>query len=411
MTRRAFFLLPLAAALALSQPPARAPLALPVPFEDKSFFVLTLIERSPSARAAVEADSALAAIASAKRAALARIASECTQTPCFTAAMKWTEEEIDAADKSLRALYRAGGAIRALAGGPLRESGMYERHRARGGEELLAQAWREAARRANLMIEVFAEGKPPSYPAIDSPLYDLNAPLFPRLLASIAAALDDAEPTLFFAPSTRFALMLMDAHHRDESARYEPLHLGENASALARVPSIAWDAFPYTVIIVPGAGGQRIDVPLSPGGKLRCMLAAKRFKQGMAPFILVSGGHVHPNRTPFAEAIEMKRSLIRDFGVPANAVFVDPHARHTTTNLRNAVRQIYRYGIPFERKALITTDQSQSAYIESEIFRVRCDKELGYQPHLLHKRLSRFDLEMTGRLDSLHIDPLELLDP
>lgn len=411
MTRRSALFFPLLAALAFSQPPARVPLPLPTPLEDKSFFVLTLMERTPEARAAIEANSSLAAIASAKRDALARIARECKDTPCFTTVMKFTGEEIEAAEESLRALYRSGGPLRALADGPLRASGMYERHRARGGEELLARAWLEAAQRANLMIEVFAEGKPPRYAAIDSPLYDLNTPIFPRLLASIAGVLGDADPTLFFEPSTRFALMLMDAHHRDESARYEPLHVGENAAALARVPSIAWDRFPYSVIVVPGAGGQYMDVPLSPAGKLRCMLAAKRFKQGMAPFILVSGGHVHPNRTPFAEAIEMKRSLIRDFAIPANAIFVDPHARHTTTNLRNAVRQIYRYGLPLDRKALITTDPSQSAYIESDAFRARCDKELGYQPHLLHKRLSRFDLEMTGQLDSLHIDPLELLDP
>jgi hypothetical protein len=43
------------------------------------------------------------------------------------------------------------------------------------------------------------------------------------------------------------------------------------------------------------------------------------------------------------------------FGIPANAIIVDPHARHTTTKMRNAARLIYRYGMPFSAKALVTT--------------------------------------------------------
>jgi uncharacterized SAM-binding protein YcdF (DUF218 family) len=31
----------------------------------------------------------------------------------------------------------------------------------------------------------------------------------------------------------------------------------------------------------------------------------------------------------------MKRQLVALFGIPESAILVDPHARHTTTNLRN----------------------------------------------------------------------------
>src|SRR5262249_26233788 len=133
--------------------------------------------------------------------------------------------------------------------------------------------------------------------------------------------------------------------------------------------------------------------------------------QGKAPFILVSGGYVHPNQTPFAEAIEMKRVLIQDFGVPAEAILVDPHARHTTTNLRNAARILYRYGVPFERKALIATDVDQSAYIEGQVFAKRCVDELGYAPTRLLARISGFDLEFVPSIESLQIDPADPLDP
>jgi hypothetical protein len=125
----------------------------------------------------------------------------------------------------------------------------------------------------------------------------------------------------------------------------------------------------------------------------------------------VSGGYVHPNQTLFNEAIEMKRSLVRDFGVPAEAILIDPHARHTTTNLRNAARLAFRYGLPGERPMLITSDQSQSAYITGAVFRDRCLKELGYQPGTLGKRLSKFDVEFTPAIDALHADARDPLDP
>ena len=48
------------------------------------------------------------------------------------------------------------------------------------------------------------------------------------------------------------------------------------------------------------------------------------FRQKKAPFILVSGGNVHPNLTPYNEALEMKMALMREFGVPENAILVDP---------------------------------------------------------------------------------------
>ncbi|HYA16921.1 MAG TPA: YdcF family protein, partial [Bryobacteraceae bacterium] len=129
--------------------------------------------------------------------------------------------------------------------------------------------------------------------------------------------------------------------------------------------SVQWEKFPYSVIVVPGAGPDTLAWSFSPEGKARVTLAAKRFRDGKAPFILVSGGYVHPSQTPYCEALEMKKSLIADFGIPADAILIDPHARHTTTNIRNAVREIYRYGMPFGKKALITTDPAQSASIEN----------------------------------------------
>jgi hypothetical protein len=203
----------------------------------------------------------------------------------------------------------------------------------------------------------------------------------------------------------------LDVNHRDEAGRFEPMEKGPNAAAYRNIVTTDWKRYPYSVIVVPGSGNDQPGIALSGAGKLRVQLAAKRYRDGKAPFILVSGGFVHPMQTPYAEAIEMKRELMAKYGIPESAILVDPHARHTTTNIRNAARIMYRYGMPFAAKALITTDPSQSASIENPNFAQRCLNELGYVPHRLLGRTSLFDLEFVPLLDSLQADPLDPLDP
>src|SRR5262249_29624679 len=140
-------------------------------------------------------------------------------------------------------------------------------------------------------------------------------------------------------------------------------------------------------------------------------LAVRRYREHRAPLIIVSGGLVHPNQPSFAEAIEMKKVLVSDYAIPADDIIVEPHARHTTTNIRNAVRLMWRYSIPFDKPGLITTDIYHSKTIGSDDFKKRLDREIGYQPHELGRRISDFDLEFLPRLDALQMDSTELLDP
>src|ERR1700761_6585738 len=153
------------------------------------------------------------------------------------------------------------------------------------------------------------------------------------------------------------------------------------------------------------------EVHLSPVGGFRVRLAAQRWREGKAPFLIVSGGHVHPNKTPYAEAIEMKAALVRDYAVPAEAIFVDPYARHTTTNLRNAVRILFRAGAPMDRAMLITTSKDQSLSIELPSFAARNTTELGYVPITGVKRLTPFDVSALPNIISLHADMTDPLDP
>jgi hypothetical protein len=332
---------------------------------------------------------------------------------CYLKAMRWNEDESKEAGRALAGLYESSRAVRIFVDGPLRVSGMYVRYNAEPGGQLLERAWADCAAAINRMIDVYGAGKAPRYPEIDAMTYDAASTVWKHDVEVLASVLEDDRLsfTLFFSSSLRFAGELMFLNHRDEAGRHEPLELNENAAAFRHVASIDWDKYPYSAIVVPGAGNDRFGVHLSPGGKLRDEIAAKRFREGKAPFLIVSGGYVHPERTEYSEAIEMKRDLMSRFGIPPEAILVDPHARHTTTNLRNAARLLYRYAFPFDKKALVTTDQQQSEYIENPNFEKRCLEELGYVPYRLERRTSAFDLEFVPRIESLHADPTDPLDP
>jgi hypothetical protein len=319
--------------------------------------------------------------------------------------MKFTDAQID---EVKRALSRVSAPALIA---ELKSSKMYVRYN--DDPELLGKAWTDAANGINHVIDVYALGMPPRYPAIDSPVYDPTTAAGARNVRDIAAVLADdrASLDLFFSASLRFALSLMDINLRDEAGRLEPMERGVNAAAFQKIRATDFKKYPYTVIVVPGSGNDRDGVRISPGSKLRVQLAAKRYRDGKAPFILVSGGFVHPAMTSYAEAVEMKRELMEKYSIPESAILIDPHARHTTTNMRNAARIMYRYGMPFSATALVTTDQAQSASMERPEFEQRCMREMGHMPVRILRRISAFDLEFVPRIEALHSDPGDPLDP
>jgi hypothetical protein len=392
--------------------PSHAPLPLTAPVQDKNFYVLSLLERDRAVAGVLAADAELGAIRSAKQEALHKAAATCEiDVACFLAALRLSDAEVGQAATALRRLAQGNAAVRQLVDGPLRRSGAYVRYQEKDGGELLAAAWLDAANGIDNILDVYGSGKAPRSAAIDAVSFDVKSQGFGQMVHTVAVSLEEEAGSLFFQPSLRFALHLLEINHRDEAGRHEPMETGVNAAALRHLKGIRWSDYPYSMIIVPGSGPDRTAWSHSPASKLRLEIAVRRYKAGKAPLLLVSGGYVHPNQTPYCEALEMKKSLIEDFGVPADAILVDPHARHTTTNLRNAARLIYRYGIPFDRKVLITTDSFHSSYIGGEAFAKRCDEELGYRPVTVLGRVSVFDVEATPRVESLQIDAMDPLDP
>ncbi|MBP1610641.1 MAG: hypothetical protein H6Q04_2876, partial [Acidobacteria bacterium] len=141
----------------------------------------------------------------------------------------------------------------------------------------------------------------------------------------------------------------------------------------------------------------------------RCRLAAERYKKGLAPIIVVSGGHVHPNKTPYSEAVEMKKYMVQELHIPERAILIEPHARHTTTNLRNTARMVYRLKIPNTMKILAVTDSIQNSYVG--MMEKRFMEELGYVPYRDMKKLNAEESEFYPIRDALQANPLDPLDP
>jgi uncharacterized SAM-binding protein YcdF (DUF218 family) len=379
----------------------------------KNYYLLTLLHEKNAVRSLLENDTVLNRILLGKFRQLEAGLSTCnTDIQCFTEAVKFTPGEISEVALELTSLYNRSEVIKKLITEDIIPSGTYILYHAFGGAGLLAKAWEQDAAGINFVIDVYGAGKRPNYPNIDSISFKINVPGFSRLIYSVQylTQAETRKAKLFFLPSLTAALHFLTINERNQAADFEPMVLGESKATLERIPAIVWNKFKYSVIMVPGAGPDEPTVALSAEGIIRCRLAALQYKNGLAPFIVTSGGKVHPYKTKFCEATEMKRYLVEEMHIPASAIIIDPHARHTTTNMRNTARLIFRYGMPFDKPALTCTTRDQSNMIENTLI-ARCQKELGEIPYKKGKRLDETLMEFYPALEALHINPLEPMDP
>ena len=267
----------------------------------------------------------------------------------------------------------------------------------------------------NQIIDTYAAGIDPLYPTIDKVGFNVNSGEYRLLLASLTADLntDNEQLQLFYEPFLKFALGVLELNQRDEAGRYFPMTETVNIEAYNFLQNINWDDFDYSVIVVLGdSPNSPGDLPnISLGGMARADYGVTLFNQGKAPLIAFTGGHLFPIGTPYSEAIEMKKYIMDKYDIPENRILVDPHARHTTTNLRNIGRQFYRYGIPINKKAIVSTSKTQSEYVASNTYLTRCQREMNHVPMQLHNRLSDFDIEFTANIEVLHLDSSDPLDP
>ena len=388
--------------------------------QSKNYYLLTLMQELPEVKQLLIKDSVLVYIAKLKSDSLSTSFNECGKDVlCYLNRMKFSDAEIKLIGNRLSFLYQPQNALGKLVQNHLIPSGCYVLFQNSSHKELLVKAWEQDALGVNYCIGVYAGGYKPNYPNIDSISLGIRDPKNPAAYAagyggflynvSSVVALENKSNQLFFSPSVNCALHFLEMNEREQAADFEPMAKGENKLAIEKIKSIKWADYKYSVILIPGAGPDDPKMALSTEGMLRCRLAALLYQQGLAPFIVSSGGKVHPYKTPFCEATEQKKYLIEKLGIPASAIIIDPHARHTTTNMRNTVRLIFRYGMPFEKAAITCSTKGQSFMIAGMI--PRCLKELNEVPYKNGKRLSENALEFFPLIEAMHINPYEPIDP
>jgi len=384
-------------------------LSLPHPVQDKNFYLLSLFQRNRSVRRLLSQNQALKALATAKVSALKKAAS-CDSVSCFDELVRLDASTIETVAAELEKLAKAPQ-FKLLAKTDLRPSGVFIKYGQQSDEQMVASAWKDAAAGLNRILNVYCLGKDPRYPAIDKVSFDVSTEAYRDLLKAKTGEIKFTTDPLFFEPALNFALKLLEINRRDEAARYEPLEAGENKAAVQNLKNIKWSDYSYSFILVLGSGGLDLTTRLSPIGARRTDVGAQLFLQHKAPLIIVSGGHVHPMQTPYCEAIEMKKYLMEKYKIPEASILVEPQARHTTTNFRNAARLAFRYRIPTGRTALVTSSESHIASSTSEDFRTRCQNELGYFPMEFIKRISPVEAEFKPSVVSLFFDANDPLDP
>ncbi|QKJ33196.1 YdcF family protein [Mucilaginibacter mali] len=373
--------------------------------------MLNLVQLSPQVKRLLINDPELTKVASDKVEAI-KASLDCKDAACYTSQLKFTNEEIKIVGNRLAQLYKSNNALGLLVKNDLIPSGAYILNKNLSPQQQLVKAWEQDAEGVNYAISVYADGKKPLYADIDSISFNVKAKAYPAVLFDAASvALSECKGSkLFFEPVLTYALQAMEINGRHDAANFEPLSAGLNKVALQNIKQTNWSKYKYSAILILGAGPGDLLTSISATGMLRCRMGAARYFAGLAPFIIVSGGMAHPYKTKYCEAVEMKKFLVENLHVPAKAVIVETQARHTTTNVRNAVRLIYHYGMPFN-KAFATV--SSKSHVESVAASMaeRCIKELKYVPYKVGNRIDDNALELYPLVDALQINPIEPLDP
>jgi hypothetical protein len=396
---------------------AQDPAGYDAPFADsletRVFPLPAMMHAARGWQDALRSDPGLQALAAERAGRVSEAA--CSPAPqCLAAPWTWTKADIATVSARLRLLAEDRKRGDALVGRHLRGSHRFDRHAALSDAELLVAAWQDTAAAINQVIAVYATGAAPRYPKIDAIIFDPATAEFAQVLSAhgVATAAQSRSDDVFFDPSLRYALGLLRMNERTDAGAYRPLLGGDNAATMRAIERAKWKTAPYTALLVFGHGPEDAVSRTGVMGHIRLGIAADLYKRGLAPFLIVSGGNVHPNRTPFNEAVEMKRLLISDYGIPAERILMEPHARHTTTNLRNTARLLLGAGFPTDKPALVVSDHKTIEYIAGPVLAARSVREMGVQPGTLSPGPNRFSLRFMPDPTAFHVDAAaDPLDP
>ncbi|MFV8271010.1 YdcF family protein [Flavobacterium sp. GT2N3] len=383
--------------------------------QDKNFYLLTAIQNDKAVSQLLEKNSFFKTIFKNKQQEISSKLTSCKDSiSCLISGYQFKEKELKNINEELQILMKNEKVLQDFVKNNLRTSGKYENFKNSTDTELLLKAWQLCAQGMNRIMKVYGLGEAPQYAKMDSVSYDVRSEFYKGSVFMWSDFLRNKKPkgnTLFFQESLEFSLSLLYMNHRDEVARYEPLEEKENKKTIAHIKKIDFDAFDYASVLILGNGPENYQDRLSAIGKLNLQLGVLEYEAKQAPLIIVSGGHAHPFRATFCEAIEMKKELMNVHHIPEENILIDPFARHTTTNLRNATRLMIAYQMPLDKKSIVVTNSSHSNYVGNANFNARCMEELGYLPAIILKRLNSTALEFLPNVESLHQNPIDPLDP
>ena len=91
---------------------------------------------------------------------------------------------------------------------------------------------------------------------------------------------------------------LMETEPRKLGTERE-MEKGENKAAYDAIQKTKWSKYRYATIVIPGNGPVLTTTPVSPDNKIHCAVAAMRYKNNWAPFIIVTGGYCYPFQGPY----------------------------------------------------------------------------------------------------------------
>ena len=376
----------------------------------KNYYLLTLLEQDKRIKTVLESDTLLQKIALKKYEHL-NSALQGQDLKATITSIGFSETQVETFRFVLGQMYDRLPVLQKLVIEKLIPSGCYQLYCQLTPKQQLLQACVLDMEGITRALNIYALGQKSNYPDIDSISFKVQAIGYIDTVKSIIqfARQKCSKSRLFFKLPMQCALAFLKANGRLDAANYEPMERMVNKSAVQKAKRVKWNNYRYTALLVPGEGPEHSDIVIDPLGKMRCRLAAGYYRQKLSPFIIVSGGKVHPYKTPFCEAEEMKRYLIDSLKIPASAVIMEPYARHTTTNMRNAARLMIRYGLPLTQPGLVICEKDDEDYIMQ--MNKRCVNELGYVPYRLGKRINDTELEFFPLREALQINSTEPLDP
>lgn len=379
------------------------------PTQDKNFYLLSLLQNQNNLRKALNKNKTQILLSNRHLESL-KSAANCTDVKCYDNIFRFNNDEINTISKVLESLKNDKNLIK-LVQNHLRPSGMFIRYDQKSDSEMLVLAWQDAAKGVNHILDVFGLGKDSAYKDIDNVSYDVNGEEYRQILKTKVSEINLKKDPLFFEPTLAYAMKLLEANKRDEAGRHELLEAKDNKKAFENLRKIKWNDYPYSVILVLGSGPGNSGLNISKEGMTRSDEAVKLFQTKQAPLLILSGGYVHPAHTPFCEAVEMKKYIMEKYGIAEENILIEPHARHTTTNVRNAARIMFRDRIPTDKKGIITSSQTHIDYVIGDAFKKRFMDEIGLVPMQIFQRISPVAVEFIPLKDALFMNSMETLDP